>query len=408
MSQQWGQQSGWGDQSNGFQQQGGYQQQPGGYGQNAFGGPGGGGFGQSWQGGQQGWGQPQHGFGQQGYGQPGYGQQGGYQQQGYGQQFGQSGYGQQQGWQHQQWQQPGGPAPKRPGSPLRPILIAVIGVLVLAIAGMAIASLVGPSYENEDYEVPAPTETPAPPPDFQVSEVEDYMVNNPLYQQVVPAPVRCEVTPADWQNSTDEDIERYMDELVACFTRVWGPSLEAAGFTPVAFKSEVYSPDVATGCGKLPEVNAVFCGNTQKIYYTQTLAQFLFPEFPDPSFIIESVMAHEYGHGIAYRSGILIAEHYTRRAEGPDTEAGLLSNRRSELQADCFAGLTMYSLQESLEITEPNIETILSVFSGIGSDEEGSSHGLSTSRVAWTERGLQADGAIGTCNTFAADESELR
>lgn len=52
-----------------------------------------------------------------------------------------------------------------------------------------------------------------------------------------------------------------------------------------------------------------------------------------------SVFSHEFGHHVQEVTGILDEANRRERRVGRDSPAGLESSRRTELQAQCFAGM---------------------------------------------------------------------
>ena len=90
--------------------------------------------------------------------------------------------------------QPLGPGPAlRRKSPARLVLLALIGVALLAIAGLVLASsLAGPAevaYANDDYRVPPPEANPPPIPIPQTTdELTQWLEANAIYSQSMPAP----------------------------------------------------------------------------------------------------------------------------------------------------------------------------------------------------------------------------
>ena len=69
----------------------------------------------------------------------------------------------------------------------------------------------------------------------------------------------------------------------------------------------VYTEPITTGCGSLDDVNAVYCAADQHIYYAKPLYKIFPADQQKAPFVVEAVLAHEFGHTIQARSGILIA-----------------------------------------------------------------------------------------------------
>ncbi|MEO7588609.1 MAG: neutral zinc metallopeptidase [Arachnia sp.] len=388
----------------------------------------------------QGWGPPQRpgqqgfgqqGFGQQGFGQQGFGQQSNGQQQGFGQQSngqwgGQPPWGgapQQQVPQSNRpgpaWQRP--PGPRKSRGPLPLLLVAAVVLLgLLAYAAMSRpgTGTVESGYQNEDWVVPGTDETVSeiPIPEYE-SDITTWLQNNALYQQQLASPVRCEVGAiANPGSISDDELQKRMRGFVECLTRVWGPSLEAAGFQAYQPTLYVYPAggEVNTSCGTQPSLNAFYCGADQNLYLAADVLRILPAALGRDPVAFDLIIAHEYGHAIQGRTGIFAASHYlaSQASGSEELEVG----RRIELQADCFAGDGLHSLSEGMGLGPTQQEAFKEISFEIGDDrlaerfqvdvEEGD-HGTGASRRAWAERGLTGD-ALSTCNTFTAPSSEVR
>lgn len=346
-----------------------------------------------------------------------------------------------------QWQQPYGrnqptqqrypspqgqryPAQAQPqrASRMKMILLLAIAVPIVLFASISLTDMVqGPGggtgggtggggsstgYENEDYQVPTvDTNSPPIPQPETYGEAKTLMEDNALYSQQVAVPVRCEASAIDLMNSSNSALETHFNELTGCLMRVFGPSIEAAGYIPVRPSVTVYSSAIQTACGQMPSANASYCLADQQVYYASNLPTIIPPQLQGATFIVESVMAHEFGHAIQGRTGILYSELAWQQQAGKSDALEL--NRRTEVQADCFTGEFMQSVTESVGLTNSDLEQIGQLFYAIGDDQltgnpnvEGN-HGRGASRQAWYFAGLQSQ-SMGTCNSFTAPSSKVR
>lgn len=376
------------------------------------------------------------GYGQQGYGQPGYGQGG------YGQGFGQQpGLGSQPGfgssyppaWQQPAWGQPQGqpagygmpqpqggfppPQAPRPKGRLRPVLLAALAILGLAIAGFVINSMRQPAYQNEDYTPPPPGNVkPFPEPD--TDDLKAITDDNALYKQQVPVPVRCELRDPNMniKTASDRQVKDYIDDLMACNMRVWNPPFTATGkYELVRPVVNIYSESVTSPCGggKAMGPNAMYCAANQQVYYSRKI-QDVHPALAvmaEPH-VVDEVMAHEFGHAIQARTLILQANQY-QQVKSSDKKTALELSRRIEVQADCFAGMYLQSVSRSMNYTDKNWQDIQTAIKNGGDDTltgkpnvEGN-HGLGDSRLYWAQIGL-TNTDIGKCNTMTAPSQFVR
>ncbi len=336
--------------------------------------------------------------------------------------FGQQGYG-----------QPGGfPAPQRsypPGgprrSPLRGLVLGLVLVVGIAFFGIALMQYLGGGGESVqprvDQTTPAPKPTvQVPDPDTDPSELPQpktyeeattWLTENAAYTQTAPVPTDCAVPRIDMRTATVTELTTHLNDLTACLWQVWNPPLTTAGFELPRPPVTVYTQPITTGCGKLDDVNAVYCSADQRIYYAQPLWR-IFPESQQTqAFVIESVLAHEFGHTIQARTGILISSAAWEQ-KSSDAE-GKVFSRRLEQQADCFAGMFTEAVGPSSGLSAQDLANLPDVFYNLGDDVLSNKanvqgdHGLGRSRKAWFAIG-QANTLMGKCNTYTVPASSVR
>ncbi|GAA1390426.1 neutral zinc metallopeptidase [Luteococcus peritonei] len=268
------------------------------------------------------------------------------------------------------------------------------------------------SYQNEDYQVPPADLTPPPLPEPETyEEATDLLKANPLYATSVPKPVRCEMGTLDLQTASRAQLTDHFNQMTACLMRVWEQPLADAGFQAVRPSVTVYSGSVTSKCGKLPSRNAVYCGADQQVYYAADLPRTIPSSLRGSRYISEAVVAHEFGHAVQARSAILISEAAWEEKSSKSTANQL--SRRLEMQADCFAGQFLGSIQQSTAMTPTELANVSKLFYSIGDDVltgrpgyEGN-HGAGANRQSWTSVGLQST-KVGACNTFTADANTVR
>ena len=309
------------------------------------------------------------------------------------------------------------PATPRQGNPLKLLLLALIGVSLLALAGLVVAGLIvkpaDVAYANEDYLVPAAELNPPPIPVAESFEqAQDWVANNALYGQTTPAPVRCAVPPIDVATADDALLKSHFESLMECLVRVWEPPVTGAGFQIYRPTVTIYGEEISTKCGsgKLPK-NAFYCGADQQIYWSSTLGPVLAP-FSESPRAGDEVMAHEFGHAVQGRSGILTSKNWII-SEAADKTAGLEVARRNETQADCLAGMFIRSVSVSLALQQSDVDQIAQNFADSGDDvitgkpDVVGNHGRSPSRRYWGTMGMTTD-EVGKCNTYVATPNLVR
>ncbi len=309
------------------------------------------------------------------------------------------------------------PPTARKRSPLAVILLAFAGVVVLLGVGVALlgrggSSVAGgPAYQNESYTPPpADLNPPALPVPETVSQAKELLTNNKLYAQTAPRPIRCDVPEINLMTADNATLKKHMEDVMACLMREWIVPVEKAGYQLPRPSVTVYDTPITTKCGKLPMPNAVYCGADQQVYYAKNLPTVVPASIRNSRFVVETIMAHEFGHAIQARTAILISATYFEKNASSTAAANELS-RRTELQADCFAGIFLGSVSQSAGMDQQELNNALALFEAIGDDklsgkDEGG-HGSSASRRYWGEMGL-ASTQIGACNTYVAEPSAVR
>jgi len=172
----------------------------------------------------------------------------------------------------------------------------------------------------------------------------------------------------------------------------------------------LFSDAVNTQCGSATSaVGPFYCPLDQTIYIDLGFYQELQNRFGAQGgpFAEMYVMAHEYGHHIQNLLGLL------EQGRDAGAEGGAV---RTELQADCFAGVWGANAVETgfLEpLTREQINQALDAASVIGDDRiqeqtqgqvnrETWTHGSAEQRQEWFTNGMEA-GSTDACDTFNAD-----
>ena len=245
------------------------------------------------------------------------------------------------------------PAPRR-RNPLRFVAFVLIIIALLALAGLVIAGLNSGSsdvaYQNDNYQVPPPDTNPPPIPVPQTyEEAEQLITKNPFYDQTVPVPVRCNSQPIDVTTASDAQLKSHFEGLMECLVRVWEPPVTAAKFIIVRPSVTIYGEELTTKCGT-SGINAFYCSADQQVYYSNLLPEAL-PTVRKNKWTADIVMAHEFGHALQGRTGILVSSHALGQEAG-DKATELQFSRRLETQADCFSGMFMRAVSQSIGVQQ--------------------------------------------------------
>ena len=334
-------------------------------------------------------------------------------------QFGQPAYGRPGGFQPAN--RPGGP---RRSSPFRGLLLGLVLVIGTAFFALSLVRYLGADTELGGNQPPSPTST-APPvdvpePDYSpppvpqpetYDEAREWLTDNAVYAETAPIPTDCRVPPINLPEARAAELTEHLNELTACLWRVWSPPLERAGFTLPRPPVTVYNEPITTACGKEDGVNASYCAGDQHIYYAEPLYKILPQDQQTLPFVVDTILAHEFGHTIQARTGLLVAsaawgQHGTK-AEGR------VFSRRAEMQADCFAGMFTVSVGAASGLSSNDLTNLQDVIYNIGDDvltgqaNYDGGHGLGKNRKAWFANGQQ-NAELGTCNTYVVGATAVR
>jgi predicted metalloprotease len=185
-------------------------------------------------------------------------------------------------------------------------------------------------------------------------------------------------------------------------------------------RMQLFTGSVQTGCGPATsDVGPFYCPPDQTAYFDVDFFDVLRDQFGSSGGPLaqEYVVAHEYGHHIQNLKGVL------DRAHGPGAQGATGAGVRTELQADCYAGVWAHyaaiTKQESTGVpfleplSDKDIADALSAASSVGDDRiqeaatgqvnpESWTHGSSEQRQKWFTVGYQT-GDPNKCDTFATD-----
>jgi uncharacterized protein len=236
----------------------------------------------------------------------------------------------------------------------------------------------------------------------QLSPLEDQQVG----QGDTPSEVSQECrTGEDANERQDCRIVGVVNNVQKFWDGVFQRSGEQYQFVDTVF----FTDQVQTACGLASsQVGPFYCPRDQLIYidlefFNELQSRFGAGEAP---FAQAYVIAHEYGHHVQNLTGVL--ERIGSDTQGPESRAV-----RTELQADCYAGVWAANAVETgmiEELTQADINAGLDAASAIGDDRiqertqgqvnpESWTHGSSEQRRRWFSRGYE-EGQPAACDTF--------
>jgi predicted metalloprotease len=173
----------------------------------------------------------------------------------------------------------------------------------------------------------------------------------------------------------------------------------------------LFTGAVRSACGTTSSaVGPFYCPGDRNVYLDLTFFNDMAQRLGAPGDFAQAyVIAHEVGHHVQNLTGV--AGKISRlQHQGSEKAANALSVR-TELQADCFAGVWGYHAKRERNLIEPgDFEEGLKAAAAIGDDRlqkmgqgyvqpESWTHGSSAQRMTWLRRGLES-GDPNRCNTF--------
>ena len=229
--------------------------------------------------------------------------------------------------------------------------------------------------------------------------------------QVAAPPEQRQEAPA--QGGPRDEMSVFVSRVLASTEDTWEGVFREGGSSYRAPKLVLFTGATPSACGTgQAAMGPFYCPGDEKVYIDLSFYRDLRVRFRAPGDFAQAyVIAHEVGHHVQKLLGIS-AKVDGMRGRVSEAQFNRLSVR-TELQADCFAGVWAHRAQRERGLLEPgDLEEGLGAASAIGDDrlqrQSGGSvvpdsftHGSSAQRVRWFRAGFDG-GSLKACDTFAA------
>ncbi len=231
-----------------------------------------------------------------------------------------------------------------------------------------------------------------------------------LMGQLAPASVETGEQPAEFQG--EDDYEVFVSTVLGSTDDYWDAVFTSSNLSYVPPQLVLFRGSTSSSCGGATSaVGPHYCPLDETIYIDETFFDELSARFgAQGGDVAEAyVIAHEVGHHVQKRLGIMDEARSLQAASSSQAEVNEISVRL-ELQADCFAGLWANSIRDLGVFLPGEIQEALDAAAAVGDDRiqeavqgqispETWTHGSSEQRVSWFTVGWDT-GDPGQCDTF--------
>lgn len=214
--------------------------------------------------------------------------------------------------------------------------------------------------------------------------------------------------PLDPSQDPDADLVEFLGLVLQDAQAMWQQIFTDSGLTYRPTNLVVFNGATQSGCGGAQaQFGPHYCPADELVYMDLDFLQELQERFGAVGDTAQAyIMAHEIAHHVQHLLGI------TDEARSQGGNQGLIA---LELQADCFAGIWLHTLESGTSaavLEEGDLEEALNAAAAVGDDNiqrqtsgrvspDSFTHGTSEQRSNWLLRGFRS-GNPSDCDTFSS------
>lgn len=211
------------------------------------------------------------------------------------------------------------------------------------------------------------------------------------------------------RSTSEEPTKQFVVFVLDDAQKTWTEILGKQGVTYRHAKLVLFRQATHSGCGSArASTGPFYCPTDEKIYIDLDFYDELKRRFGAPGQFAQAyVLAHELGHHVQKIIGV---ESRVRRLQEQNPGSRSALSVRTELQADCLAGVWAHTTEQRNLLERGDVDSALGAAAAVGDDRlqsqatghvspETFTHGSSAQRTQWFKRGLDG-GTIQACNTF--------
>ncbi|WP_028649965.1 neutral zinc metallopeptidase [Nocardiopsis sp. CNT312] len=236
---------------------------------------------------------------------------------------------------------------------------------------------------------------------------QDALLANPLYGTGRLSPLPCPAPEPDVD--APEEMAEFLHAVTDCLDDAWATQFARAGLPFEPPERVFWSEPGTSPCRAYPSAaGAFYCRADTGVYIgvSDVVDKW---HGTSESVVYASLLAHEYAHHVQGESGLLEYYHEQRRLEDDVSDRNAWT-RRSELQANCLAGVFLGSVRVSYPLDEGDLATLLADAAATADRADGAeedrTHGSVDNSVRWTRTGWEQQ-TPGACNTWAEEDGSL-